>query len=202
MRGIEYKEVVLISDQKPKNLNGKITFKQCPPMKNIDEYSKFMLYDLTKYITTEYALVVQYDGYVLRPKQWHTIFLKYDYIGAPWEKDAHFTKDGKNVRVGNGGFSLRSKKLLNIFNDLQLPFTDNGTGFYNEDGMISNYYRKELEQHGIRYAPVEIASLFSCEVICPDSYPKPFGFHKNQRLLPFSRYIKNLIIKQYNKLHS
>jgi hypothetical protein len=202
MRGIEYKEVLLISDQKPFNLNSKITFRQCLPMKNIDEYSKFMLYELTKYIDTDYALVIQYDGYVLRPQQWQPAFLHYDYIGAPWQKDAYFTTDSTNVRVGNGGFSLRSKKLLNIFNELNLPFTDNGTGFYNEDGMICNYYRKELERNGIQFAPVEIASLFSCEVVCPDSYSKPFGFHKNQHLLPFFRYLKNFFVRQYNKIIS
>jgi hypothetical protein len=201
MRGISYKEVLLISDKKPNNLDSRITFKQCPPIQSIDEYSKFMLYDLASYIATDHALVVQYDGYVLRPLKWDKHFLEYDYIGAPWEENAHFTTDGTNVRIGNGGFSLRSKKLLNIFNETGLPFTDNGTGFYNEDGMISNYYRKELEEQGIRYAPVPVASRFSCEVICPDSYPEPFGFHKNQNLLPLGRYIRNFITRQIKKLH-
>lgn len=182
--GIDFHDIVLISDQRPANLPAGITWKTCDPITSIDSYSKFMVFDLARYIKTDFALVIQYDGYVLRPNQWRAEFLNYDYIGAPWEPGAHFTKAGTEVRVGNGGFSLRSKKLLNALNDLHLPFTNNGTDYYNEDGIICNYYRSELEAYGIRYAPVDVASRFSRENDCPDSFPTPFGFHKNQRLIP------------------
>jgi hypothetical protein len=112
---------------------------------------------------------------------WMMIFLKYDYIGAPWKKNLHFLADGTNVRVGNGGFSLRSKKILNAPSDLNLPFTDNGTGLFHEDGVLCVYHRKILEENGIKYAPVEIASMFSKERWCPDSKFFTFGFHSNRR---------------------
>jgi hypothetical protein len=180
MRGIDFREVILISHKKPFFLGKDIEFKKCEPIKSINAYSKFMLYELGKYIDTEFALIVQYDSGVIRPRKWNNKFLEYDYIGAPWPENIHFTKDKTNVRVGNGGFSLRSRKLMNIFNDQKLSFTDDDTGYFNEDGVICVYHRKRLEDNGIRFAPVEIAAMFSHETDCDESNPEPFGFHKNK----------------------
>lgn len=203
MEGLDYYEVVLISHEKPNNLGGEITFKQCKPSEleskdsnDTSDYSKFMIYDLYKYIDSEFALIVHNNGYVVRPRQWDDVFLKYDYIGAPWPKNTHFTSGGVEVRVGNGGFSLRSKKLMKALSELELPFTDNGTGYYNEDGVICCYYRKELEDYGIKFAPVDTASAFSREHDCEDSHPKPFGFHWNRRALPKTLLVK-MALKKY-----
>ncbi len=146
-------------------------------LKSSDEYSKFILYDLCKYIETRYCLLVQWDGYILNPELWSDEFFNYDYIGAPWPSNTHFTKDGTEVRVGNGGFSFRSRKLLNAFNNLGLEFTDGGKGFFHEDGQICNYYRKELEEYGIKFAPVEVAARFSTELTVPETV-KSFGGHR------------------------
>jgi hypothetical protein len=180
MTGIEFGDVILISDECPENLPNGIRFEKCDKLKNIDEYSKFILYDLAKYIKTDYAMLVQYDGYVLRPHKWIDEFLNYDYIGAPWPKNVHFNGD-LNIRVGNGGFTLRSKKLMNCLNELNLPFTDNGTGFYNEDGVLCNYYRRELENYGVKFATPEIAAMFSHETNCDEDVAEPFGFHKYKK---------------------
>ncbi len=154
---------------------------------NIDKldykgYNHFILYKVYQYIKTDYSLLVQNDGYVLHPNKWDSRFFDYDYIGAPWPKDAHFIEDGTNIRIGNGGFSFRSKKLLNIFNEKNLPFTDNGTGFYHEDGIISVYYRKKLEEYGVKFPPVKIAAKFSRETICKDSKYYTFGFHNKRNI--------------------
>ncbi|OQX21755.1 MAG: hypothetical protein BWK75_02465 [Candidatus Altiarchaeales archaeon A3] len=194
MSGIDYHEVILISHKKPEYLNKEIKFKQCQPLNSIDDYNRFMIYDLAKYIDTEFSLVVQHDGYVLRPHRWNNIFLNYDYIGATWPKNMFFN-NGVNIRVGNGGFSLRSKKLLNAFNELKLPFSDNNTGYFHEDGIICNYYRKELEKYEIKFAPVEIASMFSRELDCDDSIPEHFGFHKNKKVIPKLILVKSILNK-------
>lgn len=146
-------------------------------IKSSDEYSRYMLYEAGKHVKTPFALVIQYDGYVLRPDLWTDEFLAYDYIGAPWPPKMHYTKEGEEVRVGNGGFSLRSKKLMDAFNELKLPFTDNGTGFFHEDGQICNYHRKTLEDYGIKFAPVELAARFSTELKVPET-TESFGGHK------------------------
>lgn len=190
MRGIKYGRVVLLTDKKLDTVPTGIEVIPCRSIDSIDEYSRFMLFELNEHIDTEFALVVQYDGYVLRPNQWDPRFLKYDFVGAPWRENSHFTPDGTSVRVGNGGFSLRSKRLLEAPRKLNLPFIDSGTGFYNEDGVICNYYRKELETDGIKYAPAEIAAKFSREQDCQETVLTPFGFHKNWRALPLNLQVK------------
>jgi hypothetical protein len=87
--------------------------------------------------------------------------------------------------MGNGGFSLRSKRLMSVLNDLKLPFTDGGTGFFNEDGVICVYHRGKLEKVGIRFAPVDLGARFSLEKRCEESDLSPFGFHDNQLAIPF-----------------
>ncbi|MBI3572803.1 MAG: glycosyltransferase [Candidatus Kerfeldbacteria bacterium] len=199
MDGIDFGSVLLVSDKKPANLPTGVRFEKCVPINNINEYSQFILYKLSQYITTNFALVIQYDGFVLRPHKWHDRFLEYDFIGAPWPAGIHWTEDGTNVRVGNGGFSLRSKKLLDAFHKLNLPFTDAGTGYFNEDGNITNYHREQLEAYGVRFAPVEVAVHFSREADCPESVSEPFGFHKHVQLIPHFFWLKHFIKKRLAK---
>ncbi len=199
MKEIDFYEVILISHQKPESLPLEITFKQCEQIKSLDEYSRFMLYKLADYINSDFALVVQYDGYIINPAKWTDDFLKYDYIGAPWRKNNYFTKDCENIRVGNGGFSLRSKKLLNIFNEHQISFKNADISTYHEDEVICIYCRKELGDYGIKYAPVSIASIFSHEQMLNDSLPETFGFHTfKKKSFDDLRNIMKLIL---NKLH-
>jgi len=183
MRGIKYAQVLFFTHEKI-NLDD-LGIKVIDIEKlDYSGYSKFVAYELGQYIKTDFALIVQNDGYVLRPQKWNSDFLKYDYIGAPWLPNKHFTDEGVNVRVGNGGFSLRSKKLLNILNKLGIPFTDNNTGFDHEDGIICVYYRKKLQDAGIKFAPVEVAVKFSHESDCAESVYQPFGFHGSKLVLP------------------
>ena len=101
---------------------------------HIKDYNNFIL-KLKNYVKSPYVLVVQDDGHVLNPNIWTDEFLKYDYIGAPWPASKKWNKRwdryGKNYskkikyhskfnRIGNGGFSLRSKKFL----DYSLQFSN------------------------------------------------------------------------------
>ena len=79
--------------------------------------------------------------------------------------------------------------------ELNLPFTDCGTGYFNEDGVLCVYHRAELEHHGIRFAPVELAALFSLEIECPDSRRDTFGFHDNTKALPFLPRFRRLLAR-------
>ena len=179
-RNIKFADGVLITHEKVTSLPYGIRIVIIDKL-DYYQYNHFVLFRLKDYIKSQYCLLIQNDGYVLRPHKWDKRFFSYDYIGAPWQKNVHFTKEGKNIRVGNGGFSFRSKKLLWAPTKLNLPFTDNGTGFHHEDGFISVYYRTQLEKYGIKVAPVEIASLFSREVTCDDSVAFPFGFHSKTK---------------------
>lgn len=140
-------------------------------------YNRFVAMDLWQHTSSEYVLLVQNDGYITDGSLWTEEFLKYDYIGAPWPPATQYTKDGVEVRVGNGGFSLRSRKLLRAPINLGIEFTDMGTGFWHEDGFLCVHYRKELENFGIKFAPVELAAQFSTELQVPETR-KSFGGHK------------------------
>lgn len=183
--GIEFGDVLLISRMPPPRLPRGIRY--CKIERDswsYNEFSRFMLYELSKYIQTEYALFVHNHAYVLRPQSWTEEFLDYDYIGAPWKPKSHFTKSGKEVQVGNGGFSLRSQKIMMAPAELTLPFTDNGTGYFHEDGQLCVYHRDWLEGYGIRFAPVELAARFATESWLEGAASKPFGYHNTRSAKP------------------
>ena len=139
-------------------------------------YNDFVAMKLWSFIGTDFVLLVQNDGYVTDVSKWSDDFFRYDYIGAPWPPDTHYA-NGKEVRVGNGGFSWRSRKLLRAPTILGIEFTDKATGFWHEDGFLCVHYRDELEKSGIRFAPVEVAAQFSTELQVPETV-ESFGKHK------------------------
>jgi len=141
-----------------------------------DGYSVFCIKEMWKYIQTDFVLMVHSDGYIQNAWAWDDSWLQYDYIGASWGY-----KD--NMNVGNGGFTLRSKKLLNAIKDFDVP---HGTI---EDDFICRKKRKELEiVHGIKFSPEEVANNFSIEAYGAkvftdmqghkaNTYTGQFGFH-------------------------
>jgi hypothetical protein len=129
------------------------------------DYSRFVLKDLLAHITTDFVQIVQWDGYVINGAAWTEEFQRYDYIGARW----WFREDGRNV--GNGGFSLRSRRLLLALQDpeigVDLP----------EDNAICLEYRGLLEsRYGIRVAPAGLADRYAFEGTPPTM--REFGFHR------------------------
>ncbi|ABE34376.1 hypothetical protein DR64_6891 [Paraburkholderia xenovorans LB400] len=137
-----------------------------PRLRSKEDYSAFMVKHLLGHVTTPWVLVVQWDGYVLDPAAWSETFFDYDYIGAYWP----FHRDGMNV--GNGGFSLRSTKLLQALADERFALLPG----VNEDDLICRVYRPLLETgYGIRFAPAAAAARFAYEHVPPDR--PTFGFH-------------------------
>lgn len=129
------------------------------PVNSLKEYSEFIFKELNDYIDTKLVLIIQHDGFILNPSAWDDEYLKYDYIGAP------LLVDDKLV-IGNGGFSLRSKKLLNILqSDPNINIEENSDHKYsqNEDWIVSVVKREYLESLGVRFAPVGLAHKFSFE---------------------------------------
>lgn len=175
---MEFGDCKLITDKQIESKSGCIKIEKCRPLESIDEYSKFIIYDLDDYIKTEFALVVQPDGVVINPDSWTDRFLDFDYIGAPWPDGMFIDDKGENIRVGNGGFSLRSKKLLSFFNENDIPWSQY-RGSYNEDGFISMANLDLLREKNIKFPNPSLAYLFSREIECPDlGEINPFGFHK------------------------
>lgn len=167
MKDIDFAKNVMISHIVPDNIPDDVVFEQIDPLTH-DTYSPFVLGRLSEYIDTEYCLLINDDGFVINPHLWDDKFLEYDYIGAPWKEH------GQINRVGNGGFSLRSKKLIDLCKNI-VPFDGE-----HEDGTICLRYKHFLESHGCNFAPVEVAMNFSLESRIPEcefTLDNTFGFH-------------------------
>lgn len=138
-----------------------------PPIASREHYSRFIVKELDRFVDTTHVLVIQHDGFVLNPDAWDDEFLVYDYIGAPWA----WATDG--MTVGNGGFSLRSKRLLSILrSDPEIAEC------HPEDQIICRTHRRRLEARGIRFAPEELARRFSIEGSRHGrKWSGEFGFH-------------------------
>jgi hypothetical protein len=179
-KDIDYGDVILLTD-KDVSVEGINTFK----IPNLDYigYSKFIVYDLFKFINTDYVLIIQDDGFVINPSEWSDVFFKYDYIGAPFplppSGDMISYRDPFGVvqRVGNGGFSFRSKKILELPTTLELEWKSY-FGYWNEDGFFAVHNKHILEENGCIFAPIDIASDFSIEHDTNETLGKTsFGFH-------------------------
>lgn len=131
---------------------------------SIEAYSHFLLKGMGAYVHTSHILIAQWDGYVIDASMWRDDFLQMDYIGAVWPqfRDQH--------RVGNGGFSLRSRKLLDaLAHESILPQ-------HPEDMCIARTYRTLLEERwGIQFADEPMAHQFAFER--ERTLPSSFGFH-------------------------
>lgn len=131
------------------------------------DYSDIVVNHLWLYVETEYALVIQWDGMAVDKSKWTDEFLNYDYIGAPWDGDIN------GNRVGNGGFSLRSKKLIEALRDTKIQL--GGVSGQNEDAVICGEFKEYLEkQYSISYSPYELAKQFAIE---GKYYGPSLGFH-------------------------
>lgn len=163
-----------------------------PDIRSKEEYSNLCINELYKHVSTSHLLIFQYDGYVNNWKAWDNTWLKYDYIGAPW-----WYNDGCDV--GNGGFSLRSRRLMEI-----VATDPHIIEFHPEDHQICRTYRSYLEsKYGIKFAPKEVAEKFSFEGFRqPDKFlSDQFGRHGNGiRIEPVKRSNKKYVIGQFASL--
>lgn len=179
---IEFGAVKIFSSRKEDGVTDSID----SPINSLYDYSVFAINSLHKYIDTEFAMCVQRDGYPINVKAWRDEFLEYDYIGAPWLWAPVGRSEICPVGncVGNGGFSIRSKKLME--ESLKYSYTDrwrelreekkeeNAKDILNEDEFICREISDELKSSGVKFAPVEVAYSFSIENM---AYTGQFGFH-------------------------
>lgn len=180
-QNITFGAIKFLTSRVPPQKVANIEYVVIPPM-NFLGYSRFMLLELHKHVDTPYCLVVQADGFVLNEKLWSQEFFEYDYVGAPWPEYVVVNGNWKlyldKNRVGNGGFSLRSRKLLEAtahinFDTLDLPTKS-------EDIAICHFLYNEMRAQGIRFAPPELAARFSIESprnLYGQNINSVFGFH-------------------------
>ena len=164
LKQVEFAECLLFTDEMIPSVDPAIKVIPIPRIRASHGYSEFLLGDFVDYLHTEHCLIVQWDGFVLDANQWRPEFLSYDYIGAPWPQF------GDEHDVGNGGFSLRSRKLLQACRDPKFQ------ACHPEDLAICRNNRSLLEtKHGVRFADKSVAERFAFE---RKATGRPtFGFH-------------------------
>ena len=176
-KAIKFSDVQLFSHYGPQNI-GSLTYHKISKFKSVEEWGKFIVYDLHKYINTEFIVLVHDDGFIVNSSKWVDEFKEYDYIGAPWpipeDNFSYRTDTGELVRVGNS-VSLRSLRLLKLPSKLKLDWK-RFHGFLHEDGFLNVQYRDILKEHGVVYPNYELAAKFGREAC--DSGDEPFTFHK------------------------
>jgi len=195
LRNIEFGAVKLLSSLPPNKKYSNIEYIPIPVMNNIADYNRMIIENLHKYFQTSHCLLVQPDSFVVDSDLWKNEFLQFDYIGAPWSEklqiNSNLILDMKKNCVGNGGFSLRSRKLVETtakinFDSLKFPFK-------NEDIIICHYLYEQMLNNGISFATPEIAAKFSMENenhLYGQDINKVFGFHGKQ----FREYFLNKYI--------
>lgn len=127
------------------------------PCDSAQQWLRWANSEIAGHIKSKHALQVHQDGFPIHPELWTNEFLDYDYIGAPWV----------NGVVGNGGFCMESKRLM----DRKLTLNPRPTN----DNHICYTHRPTLEAEGIKFAPYDVALRFATEIIEQDKLA--FGFH-------------------------
>jgi hypothetical protein len=139
-----------------------------PSLPSAQAYSQFVLRELVHHIETPHVLLIQWDGFVWQAQAWQDAFLNFDYIGAPWRKAP------VGLEVGNGGFCLRSKALMQAVSGLP-------DWHHPEDVCIAQTHRHTLEQgFQVQFAPASLARQFAFENESPPG--ACFGFHGMRNL--------------------
>ena len=194
LHNIEFGASKLLCSTPPEKKYPDIEYVSIPKLNSVDDYNKIIFQDLHKYFETSHCLIVQADSFVVNANLWKKEFLEYDYIGGPWPNKIQHNPEvllhlEKNP-VGNGGFSLRSRKLVETtakinFNSLNFPVKA-------EDVVICYYLYQEMIDNGIRFAPPKLAAQFSMENVdnlYGQNVNSVFGFH--------GKHIRDYFMKKY-----
>lgn len=206
---------IIISDKDP-HIEG-TTFISCgnPPENRqvfLSWYSDMCVKGMVQLCDAPFVLMWQWDGFIVNPGLWTNEFLNYDYIGAPiidkyWLDGAMWLMSRKKINsnqklempmVGNGGFSLRSKRFLEVsatMSNVQSYMDDPGYS-RNEDFYLCVRKRQEMEQAGIRFSPVDLAYRFAKEGKDKAPLNGCFGFHNTVNLNEVKKLLESKWMKQ------
>jgi len=163
LAGTRFAKVVLITNlDLVKNKRSDIEYAQAPPIATTKDYSNLLLTGIDQYVVGSHVLVIQWDSFITHPNLWRNEFLDYDYIGPVWPHHPE-------TSVGNGGFSLRSVKLLQAIKRPEFIKR------HPEDYCICVDNKDFLEKEcGIQFASPEVAEQFAVE---RSEWHDAFGFH-------------------------
>lgn len=157
-----------------------------PQIDGINWYCEFVVSKIPYMVTTDYYLIMQWDGFINNPNNWSDSFLYYDYIGG-------------GHTLLNGGFSLRKTETMRKIIEKGNPQIIANSGVSSEDELYSGYFKFPKEFQKKEYDvpfnmewPTEQTLSKFCSFIQMDS---SFGWHRNGMLSIHS------IMKQYESLN-
>jgi hypothetical protein len=164
MAHLAFARCVLVSTEAARALDlSGIELVTIAPLRSIDDYSRHVLKGMAPLLHTSHMLLIQWDGFVRDAQLWTDDFLDFDYIGAPW------VSGELAGQVGNGGFTLRSRKLLQALQEERFAAHNP------EDLCLAVTHRAALEHDfGICFADLPTAQRFACE---RGPWRPAFGFH-------------------------
>jgi hypothetical protein len=140
MRQIAFAAVRLLTPERPAVVPRGIEHVAIAPM-DFSGYRRFILNELHKHFETSHCLVVQADGFVVNPGAWW----------LPLDRN----------RVCNGGFSVRSHRLMRLAGKIDFERLD--YPLRSEDLVLCHYLYDHMRAQGVSYAPEELAARFSME---------------------------------------
>lgn len=153
------------------------------PLNSLTAYSVFMLTRAHEYFDTSHVLIVQRDGWILNVDKFDNNWLKLDYIAPLFMQ---------YDRVGSGGFSMRSKRIMQhgvyVFGAWDGTEADAERiqvrmGMY-EDGVLS----MGGEFRGFNIATLEQGADYGQGGNRNPKYFReyPFGFHRTWQQIDFT----------------
>lgn len=160
---VDFAQILLLTDAAVCPVHPAIRVVPIAPLRSSAAYSNFLLTRLVDHVDTSHCMIAQWDGHLLDARRWDPAFLNYDYIGASWPQ----FDDGHDV--GNGGFSLRSRRLMDLCRAPQF------VPVHPEDVAIARTNRLWLDAQGIRFAPRDLADAFAAERA--GELATSFGYH-------------------------
>ena len=194
LHNIKFSKSKLSCSSLPKQKYPDIEYVSIPKRNSVDSYNQLIFQDLHKYFETSHCLIVQADSFVVNSDLWKKEFLEYDYIGGPWpdkiQVSPNLLLDLKKNPVGNGGFSLRSRKLVET--TAKINFVSLNFPMKAEDVVICHFLHQEMIDNGIRFAPPKLAAQFSMENVdhlYGQNVNSVFGFH--------GKHMRDYFLKKY-----
>lgn len=158
--------------------------------KSVRTYNQLMMftefYKMFSDYGYDYILIHELDAFVFSNKLEYFCNLGYDYIGAPWPMMYAKSIDGKRLRVGNSGFSLRNVKA---HYNLLTEHADLVKSMMGKPNDVFYAYCGARDDCNFNVAPIDIAYKFSAEynparVVKKNGGELPFGCHAWDKYAP------------------
>lgn len=160
----EFGDILIYTDQQERIPVAGARYIHVPDFPNKKLAGQFYYGQAMANVTTDFALMLEWDAGIFDASKWKPEFFNYDYIGAPWN-----VRPGDHQDVGNGGFTLMSKRLGHyaVENFRKFPVYT--------DWDLCRVQRQHYEKAGFKWPTADLAGFFSWELTRRN--PEHFGFH-------------------------